>query len=306
MSVAKSHTLNWTAKLWLIVAGIFIILWLFLRLTNGKENALVMATGNNNDFNTYNLPNKIDSLNELSSSVAAINFETITKDLRNYPPEFKDKNYLQQNKNKITLQVMDVAQHQIITDYLENHSDRDKFAYFRYTDTNGDIRYILTYGIMSSFQEAHGTAKHIDFKLPNGARVLPEEMKFYLNKIDNYELGGQFVQDGDVAPIELKKAKREIPVAPAKPEPILSEEVVEEEVHEPEPKQEVAAPEVPTQDNAGLKMAPTAKVAADEPAVNAPLDNKENKKQATDKKPETKKESPEASPAASSAEELQL
>lgn len=314
MSVlAKSHHLNWTAKLWLIVAAVFAVLWLVLWLTNDKQNTPVMAAKNTNNIVSYNLPTKIDNLNELSNSVAAINFETITKDLRNYPPEFKDKSYFQKNENKFTLEVMDVAEHQIITDYLENRPDRSKFAYFRYTDTNGNNRYVLTYGIMSSFQEALGVRKHVDFKLPNANGVQPEAMKLYLDRIDNYELGGQFAQEGDVAPIELKKTTREIPVAPAKQqEPVLSEDVVEEDVvRETAPKQEDLGPKADSQtkadgqNNANLKMAPTAKVAADEPAVNAPSDDKENKKQSTDKKTESKKESVESSPAAGSAEELQ-
>ncbi len=44
MSVlAKSHHLNWTAKLWLIVAAVFAVLWLVLWLTNDKQNTPVMA-----------------------------------------------------------------------------------------------------------------------------------------------------------------------------------------------------------------------------------------------------------------------
>lgn len=46
---------------------------------------------------------------------------------------------------------------------------------------------MLTYGLMSSPQEAVGAAKLIDFRLPDDVRVLPEEISRYVSIIDNYE-----------------------------------------------------------------------------------------------------------------------
>ncbi len=132
-------------------------------------------------------PLSIEALHELDTDVQPINFEDTIRDLRNYPDEFKDKSFLVANKGKWTVQVMNVAEHEVIVSYLEGRDDRKKFSYFRYRDDNNQIRYMLTYGLMSSPQEAAGAAKLVDFGLPANVRVLPEEINRYVGIIDNYE-----------------------------------------------------------------------------------------------------------------------
>ncbi|WP_296193306.1 MULTISPECIES: hypothetical protein [unclassified Psychrobacter] len=159
-------------------------------------------------------PLKIESLHELDTDVQPINFDTTVKDLRSYPDEFKDKRYLLANKGKWTVQVMNVAENDVIVSYLESREDRDKFAYFRYLDENEQVRYMLTYGLMSSPQEAVGAAKLIDFKLPANVRVLPEEINRYVGIIDNYERPDP-VKDLSAKrtrAVNLRPTKREVPV----------------------------------------------------------------------------------------------
>lgn len=156
-------------------------------------------------------PKKIESLHELDKDVPPINFDTVVRDLRHYPDEFKDKRYLNANKGKWTVQVMNVAENEVITDYLMGRQDRDKFAYFRYRDENNQPRYMLIYGIMSSPQEAIGTAKIIDFGLPRNVRPLPEEINRYIDIIDNYEKAEPVKEANMPRIIELKPAKKEVP-----------------------------------------------------------------------------------------------
>lgn len=165
-------------------------------------------------------PLKIESLHELDTDVQPISFDTTVRDLRNYPNEFKDKRYLLANKGKWTVQVMNVAENEVIVSYLEGREDRNKFAYFRYLDDEKQVRYMLTYGVMSSPQEAVGAAKLIDFKLPSNVRVLPEEINRYVGIIDNYErpdpvkdLGAKRTRS-----VNLKPTKREVPVRQQTPE----------------------------------------------------------------------------------------
>lgn len=159
-------------------------------------------------------PLSIESLHELDTDVQPINFEDTVRDLRNYPAEFKDKGYLLANKGKWTVQVMNVAENEVIVSYLEGRKDRNKFAYFRYRDEDDKLRYMLTYGLMSSPQEAVGGAKLIDFNLPADVRVLAEEVNRYVSIIDNYERP-QPIKDLSTKrtrSIKLKPTKREVPV----------------------------------------------------------------------------------------------
>ena len=158
-------------------------------------------------------PLSIESLHELDTDVQPINFEETIRDLRNYPDEFKDKGYLLANKGKWTVQVMNVAENDVIVSYLEGRKDRNKFAYFRYRDEDKQLRYMLTYGLMSSPQEAVGGAKLIDFGLPADVRVLAEEVNRYVSIIDNYERP-QPIKDLSTKrarAVKLKPTKREVP-----------------------------------------------------------------------------------------------
>ena len=88
-------------------------------------------------------PLKIESLHELDTDVQPLSFDAAIQDLRNYPDEFKDKSYLLANKGKWTVQVMNVAENDVIISYLEGRKDRNKFAYFRYLDDEKQICYGL-------------------------------------------------------------------------------------------------------------------------------------------------------------------
>lgn len=159
-------------------------------------------------------PLSVAALHELDNDVQPINFEDTIRDLRNYPDEFKDKRYLLANKGKWTVQVMNVAENEVIASYLEGRDDRKKFSYFRYRDDNNQLRYMLTYGLMSSPQEAVGAAKLIDFGLPADVRVLPEEISRYVSIIDNYERP-EPIKDLSTRrsrSVKLQPTKREVPV----------------------------------------------------------------------------------------------
>ncbi|WP_352336866.1 hypothetical protein [Psychrobacter sp. 16-MNA-CIBAN-0192] len=165
-------------------------------------------------------PLTVEALHELDTDVQPINFEETVRDLRNYPDEFKDKRYLLANKGKWTVQVMNVGENDVIVSYLEGREDREKFSYFRYRDEDKQLRYMLTYGLMGSPQEAVGAAKLIDFGLPADVRVLPEEINRYVGIIDNYErpLPIKDLSTKRTRSVKLRPTQREVPVRP-KPQP---------------------------------------------------------------------------------------
>ena len=159
-------------------------------------------------------PLTIESLHELDTDVQPLSFDATIRDLRSYPDEFKDKRYLLANKGKWTVQVMNVAENDVIVSYLESRDDRKKFAYFRYLDDENQVRYMLTYGLMSSPQEAVGASKLVDFKLPADVRVLPEEINRYIGIIDNYERPDPIkdLSNRRTRAVDLRPTKREVPV----------------------------------------------------------------------------------------------
>lgn len=215
----KVSYLRWQTKVWIAFVVIFGIVWLVLWFQSEDPATPVLLKEKAKQAQVVKMPTKIDKLTELFAEVAPVKFETITRDLRSYPPEFKDKKYFEQNSKKWAVEVMKVAEHKVILDYLDTRPDRDKFAYFRYTDGSGNTRYVLTYGMLSSFQEAMGATKMVDFRLPNHIRVVPEEFRRYAAMIDDYERVGAVVEGGKNQPreIRLSPTQYEIPVAPRPP-----------------------------------------------------------------------------------------
>jgi len=213
-----SQSYSRQALIWLIVTLLLgvatALVWMFSQtpaMGAKIENAPISAPEILNE--EFEQPLKVESLHELDTDVQPINFDATIRDLRDYPDEFKDKRYLLANKGKWTVQVMNVAEDDVIVSYLEGRQDRDKFAYFRYLDDEKQVRYMLTYGIMSSPQEAVGAAKLINFKLPTDVRVLPEEINRYVSIIDNYERPDPIkdLSTKRTRAVDLKPTKREVP-----------------------------------------------------------------------------------------------
>ncbi|MBE9589570.1 hypothetical protein IM753_00975 [Moraxella sp. K127] len=283
------------AVMWLVMAGIMLILWFLMSLSHGtpataKERQKTQAVAED-----FALPVTIDNLNELSKEVPPIDFATVVRDLRNYPAEFKGKKFFEDNKKRWTVQVMDVAQNEIITEYLKGRSDREKFAYFRYHNANNEQRYILTYGIMGSTQEALGTIRVIDFGLPKSVTPMPEEMGRYVSMVDNYERPETFVDFSEEAPrsVKLQPTKKEIPAeAPkeessqetVKPKAVKEENIAdfgEEAKPNTKPNAKSGKPDVGEQP----KMPPTI-IPKEIPEQSKPSTSSETKPQQAEPKPE--------------------
>ena len=124
--------------------------------------------------------------------------------MRNYPKEFKDSRFIKANNGKWTVQVMNVVEHEVVTDYLNSRDDRDKFNYFRIVDAHNQKRFVVTYGVFGSVQEAVGAAKVVNFNLPKEVKAFPEEFKMYAPQMDEYEVAPPLRDVGKTAAREVK------------------------------------------------------------------------------------------------------
>lgn len=211
---SKKRTLTW-----LVLAGMAGVAWLVVWLTSTTPKS--MQTTKSADITSQDLPlpKSIDVFREFAKEVPLVDLKTtVVRDMRNYPVEFKDRKFFEKHKNRWTVQVMDVAQNDIITGYLKGRNDRDKFTYFRYNGNNG-VRYILTYGVMGSQQEAIGAVKTVDFGLPASVVPVPEKLGSYLGSIDKYERTEEIVDSSPNAPrkVKLQATRTEIPAVPRSP-----------------------------------------------------------------------------------------
>lgn len=205
------------AIIWFGLAIAMLVLWLFLWMVSDTDKAKADRQKSHKPAREFVLPTYIESYVQMTKEVPPIDFSTVIRDLRNYPPEFKDKQYFEKHAKEWTVQVMNVSNNDIITQYLNGREDRDQFAYFRYHNANGELRYILTYGAMKS-QEALQTITSKDFGLPPTVKLKAEEIGYYVKIMDYYERG-EVIDDSDDAPraVMLSVAQKPLTALPIKP-----------------------------------------------------------------------------------------
>jgi len=96
-----------------------------------------------------------------------------------HSPEFKAATFIGQHESDWTLQLMNVSQESVITDFLAKRSDRARFQYFRYNKGQKDESFILTYGVFTTVQTAMGAMQTMDFGLPVSIKAFPERFSTY-------------------------------------------------------------------------------------------------------------------------------
>ena len=199
---------SWAFKVttWLILAaiagGLTVMVWIASAVKPAKSAVKAASNANLNQDPTALLLAKPPE--ELNTKVRPIKFDAVIRDMRNYPKEFKDSRFIKANNGKWTVQVMNVVEHEVVTDYLNSRDDRDKFNYFRIVDAHNQKRFVVTYGVFGSVQEAVGAAKVVNFNLPKEVKAFPEEFKMYAPQMDEYEVAPPLRDVGKTAAREVK------------------------------------------------------------------------------------------------------
>ncbi|MDO4441934.1 MAG: hypothetical protein Q4B81_07100 [Moraxella sp.] len=204
------------ALYWLILAGAMLLAWFILWIASSAPAIIKNDEKGQDESRVAEIPTHIETLGELNKEVPPIDFSTLVRDLRTYPAEFKDKHYF--NDKKYAIQLMDVSQNEIITNYLDSRpEDRSQFAYFRYLDDNQNPRYVLTYGKFDSAELATAATRTVDFGLPSSIAPSVVSMADYLKIIDDYERGEAVRDLSSRQPrqVRLQATRNEIPVQAA-------------------------------------------------------------------------------------------
>ncbi|PNP96787.1 hypothetical protein [Moraxella sp. RCAD0137] len=205
------------AMYWLMAAAVVAALWLIIWLSSAAPSIIKAKQADEVQSSDLALPATISDLNELKNEVKPMDNSVLVRDLRSYPPEFKDKIYFNGISGSYAIQLMDVAENEVIVDYLNGRSDRDQFAYFRYTDGNDKQRYVLTYGKFASSAEAEAGLAQVNFGLPSSITPKTAKVSEFLSVIDSYELGQNVVDLASSQPrrVRLQATPTEIPVRAA-------------------------------------------------------------------------------------------
>lgn len=103
-----------------------------------------------------------------------------------HEPEFRGSAFIAENKSAWTLQLMKVAEEDVIRSYLDSRKDRNQFHYFRLDDQkNNNVQYVLTYGVFKNTQAAIEQAQKVSFGLPKSVKLLPEKFNTYAGLVND-------------------------------------------------------------------------------------------------------------------------
>lgn len=212
---------TWMSTTWLLFAGITAGLTFFVWMTSKATPEQKVDKKADKVLSVADPLTQLKNRNpdELTAEVKPISFDTVVRDLRSYPPQFKDGRFLKANANKWTLQIMNVAEPEVIADYLKGREDRDKFTYFRIVDETNHKRYVLIYGLLNSTSEASTILTSTNFNLPANVKPFPEQIKLYTSEVDDYEIAEPMKDLSKDAPreVKLQTAPKAIPAPKAKP-----------------------------------------------------------------------------------------
>ncbi len=184
----SSSSLSWRdrfyPKIWLI-GGIFIlfvsaILWIWLQLAARvtKENSF---TDTDAAIPKVTIIDRFPAnLGSLTDIVPVLDLSKVAdKQESTHSPEFQTAAFIGTHESEWTLQVMNVSQESVVTDFLAKRSDRARFQYFHYRKGEKDESYILTYGAFTTVETAMGAMRTMDFGLPSSVQTFPERFSTY-------------------------------------------------------------------------------------------------------------------------------
>lgn len=206
----SSNSLSWRHRFypitWLIcgvsILLISAILWIWLQLADRvikihsfDDSGPKSAASNRFPMDLGNLSNLVPVL-DLTKMAA--------KPDSTHSPEFRAAAFVGQHESDWTLQLMNVSQESVITDFLAKRSDRARFQYFRYNKGQKDESFILTYGVFTTVQTAMGAMQTMDFGLPASVKAFPERFSTYK----------PFVSDSDEGVSDSIAAQRQVKLRP--------------------------------------------------------------------------------------------
>ena len=183
----NSSPLTWRdrfyPKIWLILGVSFLllsaILWIWLQLAARvtKENSFKDTDAVPMVATVERFPASLGSLTDI---VAVLDLSKVfNKPDSAHSAEFQSSAFIGTHESNWTLQLMNVSQENVITDFLTKRSDRTRFQYFRYRKNENDERFILTYGAFTTVETAMGALQTMNFGLPDSVRVFPERFSSY-------------------------------------------------------------------------------------------------------------------------------
>lgn len=214
------------AMVWLFLAAVMAVLWLGLVLTTKAPHLEEQKSVES--VHTPDLPTTITFFNQFSKEIPAIGDEVISAQCStNLSHHYKDKKYFSNGAKRWTVQIMDVGQRQVVTDYLKHHQGDEGFAYFCYY-RDGEARYVLTYGMTSDKVQAQRlidkSKKLADKEFVEYLQIKPIPIRQYLE----WMKGNLIDEDSEIQEVKKVPSVKLVPTQTMTPAEPVAQEVQEQ------------------------------------------------------------------------------
>ncbi len=154
-------------------------------------------------------------LGELTQAVPLLDLTTKQAISGKHSPEFRGSTFVSTQAQAWTLQVMNVTEEAVITDYLSHRSDRSQFYYMRLNNKKKES-FVLVYGLFNTVQTAMGALQTVNFDLPASVKAFPERFSSYKDLVSDE--GAEVKTTGlmDTVPrVNLRKVEVDAGLPPA-------------------------------------------------------------------------------------------
>lgn len=121
-------------------------------------------------------------------------------------PEFRGTKFFQENKNNYFIELFRVSNEDIIKSFLNKHTDRHQFIYFRLSGEDQVEQYILGYGLYMGEGAAKTALNSLALQLPPSVRPKVSSFKQYLelvNDMGSEELSGTKLYEVHLKPVAI-------------------------------------------------------------------------------------------------------
>lgn len=132
--------------------------------------------------------------------------------------EFRGTHFIQTNIKNYALEIFETNKEELIQDFLDKRSDRQKFIYLRLSIEHQPERYILLYGLYNSEDNAQEQLQQLNLGLPKSIHPKTVALKNYADLVN--DMGAdELSSNQQLYNVKLKPAAIPqtpvVPVAPA-------------------------------------------------------------------------------------------
>ena len=106
--------------------------------------------------------------------------------------EFRGNKFIEENKDKYTIELFRVAEEEIINTFLKKQPVRKEYRYIRLSGENQAEQYVMLYGVYANQNEAKAALAGTNFGLPKSVQAHVVELASYqefVNDMGSDELG---------------------------------------------------------------------------------------------------------------------